>query len=244
MRKALILLLVVAALFCVSCQKKPKGMTILTENYPPLSFESAGKITGFGADVVEAIQQELKTNYQPMMLPWDTAYQRALKEENVVLFTMERTREREDKFHFIGPLGANTTYIYALRENNNPLPNLEAARQAIGIATTTNWFSEQMLKEKGFTNLLSNPDPLDAIKLMVSGKAELGIFTDLTFPQICAEAGVSPEAFKPVLELQQSEYFIAISKSTKEPVVDQWRNSFERLQKEGVIDRLRDRWIK
>ncbi|MDD3535954.1 MAG: ABC transporter substrate-binding protein [Candidatus Cloacimonetes bacterium] len=244
MKRVLFLLLIAVALLCAACQPKPKGMTIITENYPPLSFESGGKITGFGADVIEAIQNELKTDYQPILLSWDAAYKRALKEPNVVLFTMERTPEREGRFHFIGPLGANTTYFYALRENNGDLPDLEAARQAIGIATTTNWFSEQMLQEKGFTNLLSNPDPLDAIRLMTEGKAELGIFTDLTFPQICAEAEVSPAAFKPVLELTQSEYYIAISKSTDEVKVEEWRSAFERLKNEGVIEDLKSRWIK
>lgn len=244
MKKMLFFVLIALVVLSAACQKKPKGMTIITENYPPLSFESGGKITGFGAEVVEAIQHELKTDYQPILMPWGEAYERALKEPNVVLFTMERTPEREGKFHFIGPLGANTTYFYALRENGSALSDLEAARQAIGIATTKNWFSEQILKEKGFTNLLSNLDPLEAIQLMMEGKAELGIFTDVTFPQICEKAGVSPEAFKPVLELQQSEYYIAISKATDESIVEHWRTTFERLGNEGVIDQIRERWIK
>lgn len=242
--KNIALYLVLALALCgFSCSLKRNDMKILTENYPPLSFEENGKVTGYGAEVVQAIQEELGTNVQPVLLKWDEAYQRALKEKNVVLFTMEKTAEREGKFNFIGPLGNNTTYFYALADKEITITDLKDAKHAIGIATTTNWFTEQMLKDQGFTNLLSNTDPLETIKCLKESKAELGVFTDLTFPQLCMEAGFAPDAFKPVFELTHTEYYIAISKSTDPETVELWENAYKKLVDSGKIDQLKEKWL-
>ncbi len=243
MKKTMLTLLAILALFCVSCTRKNVEMTILTENYPPLSFIENGVVTGYGADVVAAIQTELKTKAVPQILAWDDAYTRALTEPNVVLFTLEKTEERADKFFFLGPLGANTSYFYSLAANPLVLPDLEAAGKVKSISTTTNWFTEQFLKQKGFTNLSSKPDPLDNMKSVINKEAELGVFTDVTYPQLCKEAGVSPDTLKPVLELMKSEYYIAISKATDPKIVKEWETAFAKIKDNGSLENLRNKWF-
>jgi len=233
----------ILAILCVSCTRKNVKMTILTENYPPLSYAENGVVTGYGAEVVAAIQKELNTDAVPVVLPWDEAYNRALAEPNVVLFTMEKTADREGKFNFIGPLGANTSYFYSLASNPTMLTDLEAAGKVKAITTTTNWFTEQFLKDKGFGNLISKPDPLENLKLLVNKEADLGVFTDVTFPQLCKEAGIPPDSLKPVLELMKSEYYIAISKATDPKVVKTWEKAFAKIQANGTLKELKNKWF-
>lgn len=237
------LLMVLVAVFSIACAKKSPEMTILTENYPPLSYEENGVVTGYGTEVVAALQAELGSEAKPVVLPWDEAYNRALSEPNVVLFTMEKTAEREDKFYFIGPLGANISSLYALKDSPLVLADLEAAAKVKAIATTTNWFTEQFLKSKGFSNLISKPDPIDNLKMLVNKEADLGVFTDVTYPQLCKEAGISPDTLKPVLELMQSEYYIAISKTTDPKIVQKWETAFAKIQSNGILENLKDKWF-
>jgi len=84
MRKITILFVPAIALFCFACSQREAQMTILTENYPPLSYLEDGAVTGYGADVVAAIQSELGTDFKPELLKWDDAYERALIEPNVI----------------------------------------------------------------------------------------------------------------------------------------------------------------
>ncbi len=243
MRKTVLIMMAVLTILCVSCTKKNVELTILTENYPPLSYEENGVVTGYGAEVVTAIQKELKTNAKPTVLPWDEAYNRALNEENIVLFTMEKTPEREALFNFIGPLGTNTSYFYALASNPLELPDLEAAAKVKAIATTTNWFTEQFLKERDFKNLVSKTNPIDNLKMLVSKETDLGVFTDVTFPQLCKEAGVAADSLKPVLELMQSEYYIAISKATDPKIVEAWQAAFTTLKENGTLQSIKEKWF-
>lgn len=243
MRKFFCLFLLVISLLAVSCARKGSELTILTENYPPLSYVEDGVAKGYGADIVAAIQHKLNTDFTPQLLDWDEAYQRALNERNIVLFTMEKTPEREDLFYFIGPLGKNTAFLYARADSKIELAELDDAKKISSIATTTNWFTEQYLIEKGFTNLVSKPDPVETLRMVINQEAELGVFTDITFPELALSAGYDPADLKPVFELMSSEYYIAISKKTDSSIVEKWENAFADLQNDGTVNSIYERWF-
>jgi len=244
MKKYLSVLVLIAALLAVAaCTSSKDDIKILTENYPPLSFFENGEATGFGSDVVKAIQAELGSKHPIQILSWDEAYSTALKEANVVLFTMDRTPEREAKFHFIGPLGSNVASFYANSAKLLNPADLEEAKSYRAIASTTNWFTEQYLIEQGFKNLVSEADPLQTIHLLADQKADLAVFTDLTLPDLCREAGVELATFSPVLELLSTDYYIAISKDTNTRIVNKWQKAFETIKNTGELARLRSKWF-
>jgi polar amino acid transport system substrate-binding protein len=242
-RTGLLIVLVLLVALC-ACGKKMPELSLVTEDYPPLTFEQDGKLSGYGVEVIEAIQQKLETNYQPQMMSWDNAYQKALNEANVVIFTLEKTPEREELFHFVGPLGANTASIYVRGDSPLQLDSLEDLRKLGSIATTSNWFTEIYLKEQSLTNLSSMADPKDNIRSVISGAAEASVFTDLTYPLLAKEAGIAPEDLKPVYTLMTTEFYIGISKATDPKIVALWQNAFDELVLDGSIAKLKARWLK
>ena len=243
MKKAVLFLVCVLLVSMFSCTKKQAPLTILTEDYPPLSFAAGDSISGFAADVVASIQQVLKTNYKPTLLKWDAAYNRVITEPNVVLFSMERTPEREDLVHWIGPLGETKTFLYARKDNPIMIQSLEEAKALKAIATTTNWFSEQYLKNEGFENLVSSEKPSDSIKQIISGRVEISVFSALTFNKIAEDAGYVPSDFRPIFELMSSSYYIAISKGTDPQIVANWKTAFEQIKANGTLDKLKAKWL-
>ena len=240
---SLSLFLIAFLLIVGACSKSQEEIRILTENYPPLSFMDGDEASGFGSDVVNAIQAELGTDFPIQLSSWDDAYATALSEENVVLFTMDKTPEREDYFHFIGPLGSNVASFYAHRNRMLVPIDAEVAKSYKAIATTTNWFTEQHLMELGFENLVSSKDPIDTVKLLADQKADLGVFTDVTLPELCREAKVDPDTFTPVLELLSTDYYIAISKITNTKIVEKWQKAFDTIKANGELARLHSKWF-
>ncbi|HRY83864.1 MAG TPA: ABC transporter substrate-binding protein [Candidatus Cloacimonadota bacterium] len=243
MKRALLIVFCVLVAALVSCGRKQIPLTILTEDYPPLSFAAGNTVSGYGADVVAAIQARLKTSYKPSLVDWDEAYRRAISEPNIVLFTMERTPERENLVHWIGPLGENKTYFYAYKSRPIELQDLEQAKSIKAIATTTNWFSEQYLKSKGFDNLVSSVKPSDSIKQLVSGRVEMSAFSEITFRQIAEDTGYVATDFIPVFEIMSSNYYIAISKGTDSKVVEAWTKAFDQIKADGSLEKIRAKWL-
>ena len=108
----------------------------------------------------------------------------ALNNPNVVLFSAERTEKREKLFQWVGPVGKNSAILYAKKGSGIRIKSLEEAKKIAAIATTTDWFTEQDLKSKGFTNLVSSPLPVTSVKQLMNGEVQLSVFTDITAPEI------------------------------------------------------------
>jgi len=171
----------------------PAGIfQLVTEEYPPVTFMRDGKPSGFVTDMVREIaaRQGIPDNIR--LTSWKNAYNMALLHPKVVLFSAERTPDRESLFQWVGPVGKNSAILYARKGSGIRMSSLEEARKIAAIATTTNWFTEQYLKREGFKNLHSSPDPRSNVRQLMNGEAQLSVFTDITIPEIVRDAGYRP----------------------------------------------------
>jgi len=226
-----------------SLRQKQEPLELVTEEYPPLTFAQGDSVTGFGTEVVSDLMRELRVRYPIRLMKWDEAFERAKTTPNVVIFTLERTPDREDQFHWIGPLGKNKSHFYVKNDSLTVISSLEDAKRLNTIATTTGWFSEKNLMENGFNNLSSTPDPLDGIKAVMEGRADAIVLTDITALNLIKQAGYSSLDLIPAFQLMETEYYIGISKQTRGKTVEKWRQAFEAISAKGNVENLRARWM-
>lgn len=237
-----IYLVILGCLLLFSCQTQNDQLMILTEEYPPLSYKDGEAISGYGTDIVNEIQSRLGEKYPISLLLWNEAYNIALNKENIVIYTLERTPEREGLFYWIGPIGVNTTLFYISRKNRKQLKSMQDFKALKSIATCTNWFSEQYLLKAGFTNLVSMPSPEDNIKMVMSGKAEATILTDLTAPLLIRQAGFKESELIPVIPVMSSEFYIGLSKKTSIKTVKKWQNAYQMMVRDSSLVRISRKW--
>jgi polar amino acid transport system substrate-binding protein len=64
-----------------------QDLTIITEDYQPLSFKKEGILTGFSVEVVREILRRLKQPDSIVMLPWVRGYNLLKTQPNVALFS-------------------------------------------------------------------------------------------------------------------------------------------------------------
>ena len=75
---------------------------IFCNEEPPTNFMAAdGTVTGFTTEIVREIQKRIGNSSDIKIYPWKRAYNMALKEPGIVLFTASRSPDREDRFHWI-----------------------------------------------------------------------------------------------------------------------------------------------
>ena len=223
---------------------QPPGILhLVTEDYPPLTYRENGEITGYVTDVVREITDRLDSEAPIRLTTWENAYHMATIHPNVVLFSAERTAEREDLFHWVGPVGSNNAILYAKAGNDLSLDDLDAARDVETIATTSNWFTEQYLQDAGFTNLESRPEPVDAVRAVMAGNAELTILTDSTAPNIVEQAGYTMADLQPQLIVLSTDYYIAISRDTPKSTVRKWQQALGDIKADGGLETIRERYF-
>ena len=238
-------LFVLAGCACTT-QKNMKGISdlqLLTEEYPPVTFMKDGKVTGFVTDIVREIIARQGMPDRIRLTAWDEAYNTALNTPNVVLFSAERTEKRENLFQWVGPVGKNSAIFYAKKGSGIKIKSLEEAKKIKAIATTTDWFTEQYLKDKGFTNLVSSPLPVTGVKQLMNGEVQVSVFTDITIPEIVKNAGYRMDDLEPVFTVSNTYFYIAVSRGTPVEMVKKWQSVLVGLKADGTFEKIYRRYI-
>lgn len=237
------MLLVSCVMHSGSAMVKTTPLRLLTEDYPPITFQKDGEVTGLATDIVREILSREGTEGKIELLAWDEAYDTALKEPNVVLFSTTRTAKREKLFHWLGPIGSYNDALYAKKGSRLKINSLEDAKSSASIGTVDGWFSQEFLQENGFTNLISSEKPKTIAAKLMSGEVELAAFTDMTAPAILAEAGASMSDLKRVFVIKQYDFYIAFSLGTNEKIIQSWRKKFAEMKKDGSFAKILQKWI-
>lgn len=219
-------------------ETSPGIIQMVTEEYPPVTFMKDGNVTGFVTGIVREISKRQGIPDNIRLTSWDEAYNLALINPNVVLFSCERTEKREKLFQWVGPVGKNSSIFYAKKGSGIKMNSLEDARKVKAIATTANWFTEQDLKDRGFTNLVSSPLPTDNVRQLMNGEVQLSVFTDITVAEIVKNAGYSMSDLEPVGTLNSTYFYIAISLGTPPEVVKKWQSTLDSIKADGTFEKI------
>ncbi|MCX5973531.1 MAG: transporter substrate-binding domain-containing protein [Coprothermobacterota bacterium] len=131
------------------------SLQLVTENYPPITFMKDGKVTGFATEVVQEILKRLNQPDNIKMMAWDDAYNLALEEKNVLLFSTTRTEKREMLFKWVGPIGSYHDVLYARSGSGIVINNLEDAKKLVegkvDLCAFTDTTAPEILKEAGYS---------------------------------------------------------------------------------------------
>jgi polar amino acid transport system substrate-binding protein len=217
-------------------------LTILTENLPPLNYLKDGALVGPSVEIVKEIQKRVGSHEHIKVFPWARAYEMALEKENVVLFGMTHTKDREDKFKWIGPLSTKRDILIAMKGSGIVINSLEDAKKVKRIGTLRDDTRERLLKSYGFTNLESVSDEQKNAKKLAAGRIDLWTYKKPGLKTVCELAGVDCNEFEEVFHLRKIDVSIAFSKQTSDSIVEKWRNAFNEMLNDGTIKRIRDKW--
>ncbi len=235
--------IIVASVFLISAQPAlSAGLTILTENLPPLNYLKDGVLVGPSVEIVKEIQRRVGSHEQIKVYPWARAYKMALEEENLVLFGMTYTKVRHDKFKWIGPLATKRDILVAKKSSSIKINSLEDAKKVNRIGTLRDDTRGRLLKSLGFTNLEPVSDEQKNAKKLVLGRIDLWTYKKPGLKTVCELAGVDYNEIEEVYHLREIDLMIAFSKKTSDSIVQNWRNAFNEMLTDGTIMQIRKKW--
>ena len=218
-------------------------LTVISEDNPPFNFIKDGVFTGSSTEVVREIMRRLGLPAEIQVLTWARAYQLALTQPNVVLFSTARTKEREDLFHWVGPIYKVRFGFYARRGSGLYLTGLADAKKVGAIATYKDDVREQLLKSQGFTNLDSSKSPASNLKKLLAGRVDLWLYSNLGVPSVARQLGIDPAEVELVLPFKDKYAYIAVSKGTPRVMVEKWQAALDDMKRDGSFGRISKQWL-
>ncbi|BBB58934.1 amino acid ABC transporter substrate-binding protein [Undibacterium sp. KW1] len=213
-----------------------------TEEYPPVTFSQKGKPAGLGTEVVEEIMNRLGIRAPIEVVPWARGYAYATTTPNVGLFVTTRTPEREKLFKWVGPVSATTAHFYTRRDGQR-FDTLEQARLAERILIPREWYLQQMLRGMGFNNINSVPTPVDAVRMLVAGRAPLMALDDVTLADTLSAAGINANDIVTGSTITQAVQYIAFSRDTPDSIAIRWQKTLDDMKADGSFERIYKKWL-
>ena len=218
-------------------------MMVITEEAPPFNFTRDGALTGSSTEIVREILRRLHLPDNIQVLPWARGYKLLQSEPYVALFSTIQTPEREDQFHWVGPLFTVHFSFYARKDRGLQIQSLQDARAVGSIATYKDDVREQLLISMGFKNLDSSKSPTSNLKKLMAGRVDLWLFSNIGVFGLARQQGVDPSELELVLPFRSYQSYVAISKSTPRAVVKRWQSILDAMVQDGTFFNISRRWL-
>jgi polar amino acid transport system substrate-binding protein len=238
-----------AAVFAGGAPLLPNSITVVTEELPPFNYTDNGKLVGFSTEVVEAVLKEVGIQGVFSSMAWARAYDTALTGENILIYSIARSPQREKLFKWVGVVAPTDNYIFALRERGIKLTTLEEAKK-YKIGTVNEDIREQYLVSKGFVKG-ENLQPSTRFPLMYdklkAGRIDLCPVLDVVLLDLARRNGDDAEKlFERVLtlpEIGRDGTYMAFGANTSDALVERFRKGLDTLKKNGTYAVIKKRWM-
>lgn len=227
-----------------------QGIKIVTEEYPPYNYTDNGKITGLSTDVVKAVLKDVGMDVEITVYPWKRAYDMALNEPNVLIYSIGRNAQRENLFKWVGVIAPYKVYFFALKERADiSIKSLDDAKK-YKIGTTIDDAREQYLLSKGFEKGAQieevGTNDLNVRKLF-GKRIDLVPMPELLGYDLTKRSGFDPSQLIKVFELSEisSEgLYFAFSKDTSDEVLNKFRQALDKIKSDGTYDKIQAGYTK
>ena len=225
-------------------QKFEESLQVYISEYPPFCFTINGEVTGVATEIVHEIMKRLQKSYDIKSLPWARGYRYLQEEPNVVLFTVTRTKHRENLFKWVGPIATSEVVFFAKKDSTMDIWSLEDAKKVDKIGLVQGYSVEKYLLQQGFSNIdaISASEKTNPVKLM-TGRINLWATVDLVGIYNAKLQGIDPKDMKIVYVIKKQQKYIAFSKKVPDVIVQKWQDALDKMKQDKTFKRILNNWI-
>jgi len=218
-------------------------LRIITENYPPYNFvDKNNNVTGQSTEIVQAILEKTGTQANIEVMPLSQGLAIAEQDPGVVIYSLNRTPQREKLFKWVGPIGFYEQAFYAKKSSATAAlilfySKLEDAKKVEKIGVYKGDAGAQFLASQGFTNLDYSLTDAEALKKLMDGTVQLWLGNKYGLAITAEQAGVNPDDLLMLPSVViQADLYIAFSKDNRDSTVAAWQSALDALKSEKDID--------
>lgn len=243
MKRVFTLVAVMACGLFLASSLSAQSLKILCEDDAPFQFMKDGKLTGFSIEIVQEIQKRVKNTDKIEMVPWNRGYTLIQEEPNVVLFSMIRNADRNDKFKWVGPTTETKYVFYVKADSTIKITSLDDAKKLKSIGVYLNDARDVFLTKAGFTNLDRSPDNIANVKKLMAGRQDAFVSSDKSGPEELVKAGYKWADVKEAFVFNRTQIYVAMSKGTADATLKAWNDALDAMKKDGSFEAISKKYF-
>ncbi|WP_417789386.1 substrate-binding periplasmic protein [Terasakiella pusilla] len=202
---------------------------VITSFYAPYSYSEDGNTQGLAVNQVRRLLAEL--NYFPTIkiYPWARAYTTALNASNTALFSIARTPEREEMFHWIGEIIGFNVLLYRHKNRDDIQVNSLSDLKKYKVGALSKDVKGQYLNTQGIATIDINNEET-GIKMLQTNRIDLLPTDRHSMEYRLKQNGIPADSLVPIFPLKDisKPLYIALSKDTDPEIVAAFREAYKR----------------
>lgn len=196
-----------------------------TEELYPYNYTQNGKSTGFSYELIkQAIQHSpISINFdsQVKFVPWSRAYNIALKEKNIAIFSTARTDNREKYFHWVGPI-AHAQRVAITKKSSQIKIETADDLKSHTITVIQEDIGDHLTQIMNLSeNTTKTYDLAASLRNLETDIADILIYNPEATKQKMDEIGLNADDYEFGKILSSGNFYIAISKATPASIANQ-----------------------
>ncbi|PHQ27144.1 hypothetical protein CLH62_06095 [Marinobacter guineae] len=211
-------------------------ITVVTEHSPPGEYlDENGRVTGATAELVRELMKRAGEPSDITLLPWARGYMMARRGPNVALFETTRSEMREHQFRWVGPIKRITGGFFVRRQDGISIETLDDARDLDGVCVYRGSSGGQLLKALGFTNLEQPTRSAQCLEMLMHGRVDTWMTSDIARLPIFAETAYSENEVRLAYATSTKYLYIAMSLDTPDSIVELWQETLDQMKLDGTL---------
>lgn len=220
---------------------------IVGEVWEPYQYpDKSGDPAGFATQVVAQLLKQAKIAPREVeFYPWVRAYKKAQTERNMLILSLSRIPEREDKFIWIGKISSQYFQFYALKTNSK-ISKAKTLDDIFNytIVVSKNSALDKYLTKRNFPNVERILDNDEAYQMLAKERADLMFKApSASNPEVKFE-GYSDSDLKVIYTPSdaKNDFYLALSKDSSPDLAKRLQKAFKELVDSGIIEALQTNW--
>lgn len=231
---ASIILIQLFSLWTLCASEIPKIYIVTEESYPSNYTADDGEIRGFSVEYLEYALQQENVSYDISIYSWNRAYKIASQEDNVLIFPIARTPERESKFHWLHEIMTIKYFIYGLSsraEEFGQSPDYDQYK----IGVIAGGITQKLIEERGFKNIALAKDYTQLNNLI--NKNRVDFIASSSFGLVVSRYQYPEGYFTPYMKLSDREIklYYALSGRSSTSVAESLKSFLSKHEEQLVL---------
>ncbi len=172
--------------------------------------------------------------------PWIRAYREGIDNKNAGVFATYRTKIRESKFKWVGPLVSTKWVIVVLADSDiGPLKNINQARSFETIGGYPQDAPTGFLIDKKFENIeMAKNNTQNMLKL--KNHRIQALVTSIPLAYSLAKA--NDTKIKIIYKIMDMPMYLALHKEMDDEIVNKLQRSVDQMRAKGELDTILTKW--
>lgn len=214
---------------------KTQPLLVVTEDLWPFNYIENNEVKGSATVLVKRILKQADMDYTLALLPWARSYQMALTKPNVLIYTINKTPERDEKFYWVTEIPVKVeSNFYAL--SNSPLIERQPqSLKELRIAALIDSVNDAFLSRNKFKNISRVSKISQSVGMLKRQRVDLIISSENAILHALINNNMQRSDIIKIGSAFNSKPAIALSLTTPQRTVNKLRKAaLELEEKEGL----------